>query len=78
MALAELDADGIPYSIAHIAPDLFDPGYDRGAVIVVGSRPGTAPSSGVARPKAVSGIGNIYADEALWRAGSTAAGRRTP
>lgn len=66
-ALADL-VDGVPTSIAHIARDPFDPDYDRDAVVrdVKGRR------SGIKRvllnQTVVSGIGNIYADEALWRA----------
>ena len=68
MALAELDADGIPDSIAHIAPDPFDPGYDRGAVIARLKARHSAVKRGLLDQGVVSGVGNIYADEALWRA----------
>lgn len=67
-ALADL-VDGVPSSVAHIALDPFDPYYDRDAVVrdVKGRR------SGIKRvllnQTVVSGIGNIYADESLWRAG---------
>ncbi|HBO54781.1 bifunctional DNA-formamidopyrimidine glycosylase/DNA-(apurinic or apyrimidinic site) lyase [Janibacter terrae] len=66
-ALADL-VDGVPTSVAHIARDPFDPGYDRDAVV----RDIKARRSGIKRvllnQTVVSGIGNIYADEALWRA----------
>ena len=68
LALADL-VDGVPLSIAHIARDPFDPDYDPVAVLVdIKSR-----RSGIKRvllnQGVVSGIGNIYADEALWRSG---------
>lgn len=66
-ALADL-VDGVPESVRHIALDPFDPGYDRDAVV----RDVKARRSGIKRvllnQTVVSGIGNIYADEALWRA----------
>ncbi len=68
LALTDLDVHGIPRTIAHIAPDLLEPAYDRGAVV----RRVKARDSAVKRvlldQTVVSGIGNIYADEALWRA----------
>ena len=68
LALADLDAAGVPTTIAHIAPDLLEPAYDRDAVV----RRVKAKDSAVKRvlldQTVASGIGNIYADEALWRA----------
>ena len=68
LALSDLDADGIPTTIAHIAPDLLEAAYDRSAVV----RRVKARDSAVKRvlldQTVASGIGNIYADEALWRA----------
>ena len=68
LALAGLGADGVPTTIAHIAPDLLEPAYDRDAVV----RRVKARDSAVKRvlldQTVASGIGNIYADEALWRA----------
>ena len=58
----------LPDEVRHIAPDPFDPSYDEAAVVarMFASR------SGVKRlllnQSLVSGYGNIYADEALWRA----------
>jgi formamidopyrimidine-DNA glycosylase len=68
MALAELDADGIPDSISHIAPDPFEPVYDRRAVIERLKARHSAVKRGLLDQGVVSGVGNIYADEALWRA----------
>lgn len=58
----------VPRAVAHIARDPLDPGFDdRDVVRRIRSR-----SSGIKRclldQGLVSGIGNIYADEALWRA----------
>jgi formamidopyrimidine-DNA glycosylase len=68
VALTELDPDGIPDPIAHIAPDPLEAAWDEPAVVTRMK----ARSSGVKRclldQTLVSGIGNIYADEALWRA----------
>jgi formamidopyrimidine-DNA glycosylase len=69
LALSDLDAAGVPVAIAHIAPDPLEPAFDRDAVV----RRARASASGIKRvllnQSVVSGIGNIYADEALWRAG---------
>jgi formamidopyrimidine-DNA glycosylase len=58
----------LPAAIAHIAPDPLEPAFDLAAV----SARIRARSSGIKRAlldqSLVSGIGNIYADEALWRA----------
>ncbi len=58
----------MPPEIAHVARDLLDPQLDLDALT---SRVGTRRSA-IKRvlldQKVVSGIGNIYADEALWRA----------
>ena len=58
----------LPAPIAHIAPDPLEPAFDLAAV----TARIRARSSGIKRAlldqSLVSGIGNIYADEALWRA----------
>jgi len=68
MALAELAPDGIPETIAHIAPDPFEAAYDPAAVIARLRGRHSAVKRGLLDQGIVSGIGNIYADEALWRA----------
>lgn len=69
LALAEVDEHGIPEPIQHIAPDPFDAAFDRAAAV----RRIRSSRSDIKRvlldQRVVSGIGNIYADEALWRAG---------
>lgn len=58
----------LPDAVAGIALDPFDPGFDAAAV----ARRIRASRSGIKRvllnQRIVSGIGNIYADETLWRA----------
>ncbi len=69
-----LTPDGVPLPVAHIGRDLLDealaPGTDAYGRLVRTIR-GT--SRGIKTvlldQRVVSGIGNIYADEALWRAG---------
>ena len=67
--LVEDGAGGrVPRAVAHIARDPLDPGFDDRDF----SRRVRSRSSGIKRclldQGLVSGIGNIYADEALWRA----------
>ena len=58
----------LPPVIAHIAPDPLEPAFDRAAF----ADRLRARRSGIKRAlldqSLVSGVGNIYADEALWRA----------
>ncbi len=68
LAVEPTDAAGVPLPVAHIALDPLDPAFDDTAfALALRSR-----RSGVKRAlldqTLVSGIGNIYADEALWRA----------
>lgn len=58
----------IPSSITHIARDLLDPVLDRDEVIARLRRRRTQLKRALLDQGLVSGIGNIYADEALWRA----------
>ncbi|MGH3673252.1 MAG: bifunctional DNA-formamidopyrimidine glycosylase/DNA-(apurinic or apyrimidinic site) lyase, partial [Pseudonocardiaceae bacterium] len=61
-------ADGLPIPISHIARDPMDPLFDREAVIAGIQRRRTGLKRALLDQTLVSGIGNIYADEALWRA----------
>ncbi|MDY5784559.1 bifunctional DNA-formamidopyrimidine glycosylase/DNA-(apurinic or apyrimidinic site) lyase [Corynebacterium sp.] len=64
-----LGADGIPDTIGHIAPDPFEPSFDlveRARFIRTKS---SAIKTVLLNQAIVSGIGSIYADEALWAAG---------
>jgi len=58
---------GVPESITHIAPDPLEPAFDQGAVIARLKSRHTAVKRSLLDQGLISGIGNIYADEALWR-----------
>jgi formamidopyrimidine-DNA glycosylase len=60
--------DQVPESVAHIAPDPLEPAFDQAAVIARLKARHTAVKRSLLDQRLVSGIGNIYADEALWRA----------
>ena len=72
LAVADMVDDGaggqVPWPVAHIARDPLDPLFDDAAFV----RRVRAKDAGIKRvlldQTVVSGIGNIYADEALWRA----------
>jgi formamidopyrimidine-DNA glycosylase len=57
----------LPHPLAHIALDPFDPGYDRERVVEAMRRRRTGVKRALLDQTLVSGVGNIYADEALWR-----------
>ena len=59
----------VPLPVAHIARDLLDPHVDVEAVVAALRRRRTEVKRAILDQTLVSGIGNIYADEALWRAG---------
>ncbi len=63
-------ADGgiLPEPVAHIARDPMDPAFDLDAAVAAIRRRRTALKRALLDQTVVSGIGNIYADEALWRA----------
>ncbi len=61
-------SDGVPTSAAHIAVDPFDFAFDREAVIAKMSSRKAAIKSVILNQEIMSGVGNIYADESLWRA----------
>lgn len=58
----------IPDSVAHVAPDPFDSTFDIPAVVARIASSNAAIKRVLLDQTVVSGIGNIYADEALWRA----------
>ena len=68
LALEPLTDDGVPMSVAHIALDPLDPAYDIEDVVRRLRRRRTGLKRALLDQTLVSGIGNIYADEALWRA----------
>ena len=67
--LVAVDGSLLPEPVAHIARDPLDPLFDRDAVVKVLRRKRSEIKRQLLDQTVVSGIGNIYADEALWRAG---------
>ena len=59
---------GVPESITHIAPDPLEPAFDQAEVLARLTARHTAVKRCLLDQGLLSGIGNIYADEALWRA----------
>ncbi len=60
--------DFVPASVAHIARDLLDPLFDEAAVIKSVRKKDSEIKRVLLDQTVMSGIGNIYADESLWRA----------
>jgi len=58
----------LPRPIAHIAPDPLEPAFDEAAFAVALRRRRTGVKRALLDQSLISGVGNIYADEALWRA----------
>jgi formamidopyrimidine-DNA glycosylase len=63
-----VDGTDVPFPVAHLARDPLDPNFDREGVITVLRRKHSEIKRQLLDQTVVSGIGNIYADEALWRA----------
>ncbi|ROO58654.1 DNA-(apurinic or apyrimidinic site) lyase [Micromonospora sp. Llam0] len=59
----------LPAEIAHIARDPLDPDFSDTAFVAAVRRRRTEIKRVLLDQSLISGIGNIYADEALWRAG---------
>ncbi|WP_020013765.1 bifunctional DNA-formamidopyrimidine glycosylase/DNA-(apurinic or apyrimidinic site) lyase [Promicromonospora sukumoe] len=62
------DLPVLPEPVAHIARDLLDPNLDLDALVSRVRRRRTQVKRALLDQTVVSGVGNIYADEALWRA----------
>lgn len=60
--------NGIPSSAIHIAYDPFDPLFDYEATIAKMAKRNIRIKTALLNQEIISGVGNIYADEALWRA----------
>jgi formamidopyrimidine-DNA glycosylase len=60
--------DAVPAVIAHIARDPLDPLFDDAAFAAKLRKRDSAVKRALLDQTLVSGVGNIYADEALWRA----------
>jgi formamidopyrimidine-DNA glycosylase len=59
----------VPLPVAHLARDPLDPRFDAESVVNVLRRKHSEIKRQLLDQTVISGIGNIYADEALWRAG---------
>jgi len=58
----------VPSSLVHIGADPFEPSFELGRVVATMRRRHSEIKRVLLDQSVVSGIGNIYADEALWRA----------
>jgi len=58
----------LPPEIAHIARDPLDPAFDDDAFVAKVRRRASGIKRQLLDQNLISGVGNIYADEALWRA----------
>jgi formamidopyrimidine-DNA glycosylase len=70
LALADdgVTADGVPRELGHVAPDPLEPAFDRESFSRAMRRRRTGVKRAILDQTLISGVGNIYADEALWRA----------
>ena len=67
LSLHDTTPDGLPDVIAHIARDPLDPLFDDAAFHTALRRRRTTIKRALLDQSLISGVGNIYADEALWR-----------
>jgi formamidopyrimidine-DNA glycosylase len=67
LAVSEGGAD-LPAEIAHIARDPLDPDFSDAGFVAAVRRRRTGLKRALLDQTLISGVGNIYADEALWRA----------
>jgi formamidopyrimidine-DNA glycosylase len=65
---ADRPVEHLPEQIAHIARDPLDPFFDETQFAARLRRRDTAVKRALLDQSLISGIGNIYADESLWRA----------
>jgi formamidopyrimidine-DNA glycosylase len=66
--MVTVDGTDVPVPVAHIGRDPLDPEFNRDAVVTVLRRKHSEIKRQLLDQTVVSGVGNIYADEALWRA----------
>ncbi|MBF6345011.1 bifunctional DNA-formamidopyrimidine glycosylase/DNA-(apurinic or apyrimidinic site) lyase [Nocardia cyriacigeorgica] len=66
--LVEVDGTRVPEPVAHIARDPLDPRFVPETVVAAIRAKNTEIKRVLLDQTVVSGVGNIYADEALWRA----------
>ncbi|MGY1808403.1 bifunctional DNA-formamidopyrimidine glycosylase/DNA-(apurinic or apyrimidinic site) lyase [Blastococcus sp. SYSU D00669] len=68
LAVEDAEGDGIPPRLAHIAIDPLDPSFDEAGFSEKLRRRHTEVKRALLDQTLIGGVGNIYADEALWRA----------
>jgi formamidopyrimidine-DNA glycosylase len=68
LAVEESVGEEIPARLAHIAIDPLDPAFDVDAFTAALRRRHTEVKRALLDQTLIGGVGNIYADEALWRA----------
>jgi formamidopyrimidine-DNA glycosylase len=69
LAVEETGEDGgVPTRVAHIAIDPLDPAFDEAGFSAALRRRHTEVKRALLDQTLIGGVGNIYADEALWRA----------
>jgi formamidopyrimidine-DNA glycosylase len=68
LSSGSLTEEGLPTELAHVAPDPLDKAFDEDRLIRRLRSRRTGLKRALLDQTLVSGIGNIYADEALWRA----------
>lgn len=66
--MVTVDGTDVPVPVAHLARDPLDPQFNRDGVVEVLRAKHSEVKRQLLDQTVVSGIGNIYADEALWRA----------
>jgi formamidopyrimidine-DNA glycosylase len=64
----EETTNNIPASAQHIAPDPFDPLFNKATAINNYRKRNIKIKTALLNQEIMSGVGNIYADETLWRA----------
>jgi formamidopyrimidine-DNA glycosylase len=65
---ADRPEESVPSEVAHIARDPMDPHFDEAEFVSRLRRRNSAVKRALLDQTLVSGVGNIYADESLWRA----------
>lgn len=66
--LVEVDyGQAVPQSVVHIARDPLEPNFDQAATVARMRKSKSAIKAVLLNQNIISGVGNIYADESLWR-----------
>lgn len=68
LEIAEFDGP-VPETLSHIAPDVFEPEFDAALSVARLRGRRIEVKKALLDQGWISGVGNIYADEALWRTG---------